>query len=152
MRTFGLKHIRKNTSGFTLIEILAVTILIAIMAGTAALGINTALKKGKIHTVTGQIAAFDQAISLFEIECSSYPSSLNDLIQKPSQKCKDYPAEGYLKKKEIPLDPWSNEYNYRKPGTHNPSSYDLWSDGPDGQDGTDDDITNWKSDNTQTEE
>ena len=40
-------------------------------------------------------------------------------------------------------DPWSRDLMYKAPGEHNPESYDLWSIGPDGQDGTDDDIGNW---------
>ena len=49
----------------------------------------------------------------------------------------------YLKKNEIPDDPWGKPYVYLCPGTHNTSGYDLYSYGPDGQDGTDDDINNW---------
>lgn len=138
------KMIRRN-SAFTLVEILAVTILLAIMAGGAALGISANIKKGKIKTTQAQIATFGQAISLFEMECSGYPSSLEDLVKAPTTKCKDFPKEGYLQKQEIPQDAWNNDYNYRKPGTHNPNSYDLWSSGPDGEDGSSDDITNWKS-------
>jgi general secretion pathway protein G len=42
-----------------------------------------------------------------------------------------------------PVDPWRNAYHYRYPGIHNPATYDVWSSGPDGQDGTVDDIGNW---------
>ncbi len=50
----------------------------------------------------------------------------------------------YLKKNEIPLDPWGNPYQYEYPSTHgNGDNPDIWSFGPDGQDGTEDDITNW---------
>ncbi len=145
------RMIRKN-SAFTLVEILAETILLAIMAGGAALGISSNIKRGKVKTTKAQIATFGQAISLFEMECSFYPSTLEDLVQNPSsQKCKDYPKEGYLAKQEVPQDPWNNDYNYRKPGSHNTSSYDLWSNGPDGEEGSGDDITNWKSEATAEE-
>jgi general secretion pathway protein G len=43
----------------------------------------------------------------------------------------------------IPPDPWGNEYQYAYPGEANPNSYDIWSYGPDGSSGTDDDIGNW---------
>jgi len=41
------------------------------------------------------------------------------------------------------LDPWNNAYHYVYPGVHNKGGYDLWSSGPDGVDGNDDDIKNW---------
>ena len=42
------------------------------------------------------------------------------------------------------LDPWGNQYQYKKPAEKSGMEYDLWSIGPDGQDGTDDDIGNWQ--------
>ena len=148
-----MKRIRnRKNSAFTLVEILAVTLLMAGLVGMAALGIASNVKKGKMRTATAQIGAFDHAISLFEMECGSYPTNLQDLVTAPSSKCKDYPKEGYLSKKDIPLDPWNNDYNYRKPGTHNPSTYDLWSSGPDGEDGSGDDIGNWKADTSSDSE
>ena len=46
--------------------------------------------------------------------------------------------------KDIPLDPWGHSYIYVCPGKHNPSGYDLYSAGPDGREGNEDDITNWQ--------
>jgi general secretion pathway protein G len=45
---------------------------------------------------------------------------------------------------KIPLDPWDSEYKFASPGKHNSESFDVWSVGPDKQDGTDDDIGNWE--------
>jgi general secretion pathway protein G len=45
---------------------------------------------------------------------------------------------------ELPLDPWGHPYHYRLPGAHNPDRFDVWSVGPDGVDGSQDDIGNWK--------
>jgi general secretion pathway protein G len=42
----------------------------------------------------------------------------------------------------VPKDPWGNPYEYRQPGQHNPSGFDLFSLGPDGREGNDD-IGNW---------
>ncbi len=44
----------------------------------------------------------------------------------------------------MPIDPWLHDYVYRFPGMHNKDSYDIFSCGPDGIAGTDDDIGNWK--------
>jgi general secretion pathway protein G len=45
--------------------------------------------------------------------------------------------------KTVPADPWGKPYQYASPGTHNADGYDVWSNGPDGVSGTDDDIGNW---------
>jgi general secretion pathway protein G len=44
---------------------------------------------------------------------------------------------------KIGLDPWDNEYRFAAPGKHNTEGFDVWSVGPDGQDGSADDIGNW---------
>ena len=148
-----IRRMRKST-GFTLVEILAVTLLMAGLVGMAALGISTNVRRGKIRTAKAQIGNFGSAISLFELECGFYPLALEDLIRNTSgQKCKDFPKEGFLGEsmKKIPLDPWNTEYSYRKPGSHNPSSYDVWSNGPDKEDGSDDDIGNWDVESSEDE-
>jgi general secretion pathway protein G len=147
-----LRMMRQNNKAFTIVEILAVTLLMAGLIGIAAVGITANVKKGKIRTAKAQIGTFEQAISLFELECSFYPSQLEDLVQNNSgQKCKDFPKEGFLRKQEIPQDPWNNDYNFQKPGSHNTSSYDLWSNGPNGEEGDSDDVTNWKATDSDAE-
>ncbi len=141
------------SKGFTLVEIMAVMILIAILAATGVVGINAQVKKGKIRATKTQIATFDQAISLFELECGFFPTSLDDLIQAPTaRRCKGYPKGGYMKKKSIPADPWGSDYQYDSSGSRSGFGYDLWSLGPDAEDGTDDDVTSWESDSGQDEE
>jgi len=49
----------------------------------------------------------------------------------------------YLERAPGP-DPWGNAYRYKNPGKHNPDSVDIFSIGPDGQQGTEDDIGNWQ--------
>ena len=79
------------------------------------------------------------ALGAYEVDNGFYPKSLQDLIQQPSN-AKNWHGP-YLDK--LPVDPWGNPYVYYYPGKHNPSSYDLLSVGPDGKEGTDDDIGNW---------
>ncbi|MCB1198347.1 MAG: type II secretion system major pseudopilin GspG [Bdellovibrionota bacterium] len=144
-----------HTKGFTLVEILAVMVLVALLAATAGVGINAQIQKGRVKAAVTQIASFDQAISLFELECGFFPTELNDLLQAPTaRRCKGYPKQGFMKKKSIPVDPWQGEYNYDGAGSRSGFGYDLWSNGPDGEEGTDDDITNWETntDNADDEE
>jgi general secretion pathway protein G len=46
---------------------------------------------------------------------------------------------------KIAKDPWERDYRFAAPGKHNPESFDVWSVGPDGQDGSADDIGNWEN-------
>jgi hypothetical protein len=77
-----------------------------------------------------------------------YPSSedgLQALLDPPSDERAAQKWEGpYLDTDMLPLDPWDNDYQYEYPPTNNRRDFpDIWSYGPDGEDGTDDDITNW---------
>jgi general secretion pathway protein G len=79
------------------------------------------------------------ALNRYKIDANFYPKSLNDLIQQPSGSTNWHGP--YIE--SVPIDPWGDEYIYEFPGKHNPSSYDLLSAGPDGKEGTSDDIGNW---------
>ena len=82
------------------------------------------------------------AIDQYEVDNGSYPKSLPDLV-KQSDDAKNWRGP-YFNPPNLPIDPWGNYYIYYFPGKHNQSSYDLFSVGPDGKAGTEDDIDNWK--------
>ena len=94
--------------------------------------------------ITGNI---NLALDLYELDNGRYPTSdqgLKALLSKPSSSPVPINWNGpYLKKN--PVDPWGNEYKYACPGKHN-NDYDLYSVGPDGVEGTEDDVTNWDVD------
>jgi general secretion pathway protein G len=79
------------------------------------------------------------ALGQYKVDSSSYPKSLQDLVQKPDEATNWHGP--YLDK--LPVDPWGHKYIYDYPGKHNTNGYDLSSAGPDGKPGTDDDIGNW---------
>jgi general secretion pathway protein G len=66
---------------------------------------------------------------------------LQALVTRPDTDPK--PSEWHQYMPSIPVDPWHHPYLYENPGKHNPNTYDLYSAGPDGKAGTDDDIGNW---------
>jgi general secretion pathway protein G len=86
------------------------------------------------------------ALDMFEMDMGRYPTTeegLNALVARPeSQVSQDVWSGPYLKKKQMPQDPWGNEYFYASPGEYNRHTYDLASLGPDGVKGNDD-IDNW---------
>ena len=72
-----------------------------------------------------------------------YPTTeegLNALLKAP-EGTEDRWAGPYVR--DIPKDPWGNEYQYAFPATRSRDAYDIWSMGPDGKNNTDDDIGNW---------
>jgi general secretion pathway protein G len=84
------------------------------------------------------------ALDAFEIDLSRYPTTaegLKALVEKPASDASEW-QQAYLKR-DIPKDPWGNDYVYRYPGQYNENGYDLYSLGPDRKLGGDDDITNW---------
>ena len=129
--------------GFTLIEILLVVIIIGVLVSLVAPRLagrsEEARKQAAKADIDGGIAL---SLDLYEVDNGHYPPKLDDLLTKPSDASN---WKGPYLKKGLPKDPWGNDYNYRMPGTRNTSSYDLFSVGPDKQEGSADDIVNWKT-------
>ena len=132
---------------FTLIELMLVLVILATLSAIVVPRLVGHSKRAKIIATATQIADFGTALDTFEIGLSRYPSTVEGLyalIDRPaSDGAQDDWNGPYLSKNVVPLDPWGNEYQYRCPGQYNPDGYDLYSYGPDGKLGGDDDITNW---------
>lgn len=139
----GLKlHMRKQ-KGFTLIELLLVLVILTVLAALIVPQFTARSKQAKITAAKTDLSNLGTALDAFEIDNGQYPSAdvgLNALIQQPSGMT-DWHGP-YIK--QVQNDPWGHPYIYRYPGQHNTNSYDLSSMGPDGHEGTDDDVTNWK--------
>jgi len=91
------------------------------------------------------IATLGTALSMFEIDCGRFPGGregLGALINRPAALPEGAKWHRYLEVDKIPLDPWGRPYIYEIPGKHHPSSYDLYSLGPNGT-GGDEAIGNW---------
>jgi general secretion pathway protein G len=128
--------------GFTLIELLLVLVILGILAGIVVPKFAGTGQRARVTAATTQIAAFSTALDVFEVDNGYYPKGKNglfDLVQQPRD-AQNWHGP-YIK--EVPKDPWQNDYIYECPGRHNPTSYDLSSVGPDGRSGGEDDITNW---------
>jgi general secretion pathway protein G len=134
----------KKVSGFTLIELLLVLVILATLAAVVTPKFTKRSEQARITAAKTQISQFEVALSAFEIDVGRYPTTpegLRALVEKPTAD-----ADGWLQpyiERDVPKDPWGNEYVYRYPGQYNEYGYDLYSLGPDGKLGGDDDITNW---------
>ncbi len=133
---------KQINGGFSLIELMLVVIIMSILATVAAVKFTGKAKVAKIQTAASEIAgAYGTALQLMEIDCGHYPSTEAGLSALKSSSDKGWKGP-YLKSKNF-NDPWGNPYQYKYPGSHNTDDYDLYSYGPDGQEGGGDDITNW---------
>ena len=129
-----------NRSGFTLIELMVVVIIIAALAGMVLPRVLPASDDAKSKIALGDIANITVALKMYRLHNDRYPTTeqgLAILLQPSTSKSWKEP---YLENK--PNDPWKRKYQYRFPGAHNTIGFDLWSTGPDEQ-GADDDVTNW---------
>lgn len=136
-------------SGFTLIEIMLVVIIIGILTAMIIPNIagrsDQARKTAARSDIQSNLAT---ALDLYHMDNGQYPATeqgLNALIVLPAQPPVPNQWNGpYLKKKTLPKDPWGRDYVYVSPGVHNVDTYDLSSLGPKGIAGSDN-ITNWDS-------
>lgn len=134
-----------NNRGMTLVEIMVVVAIIAGIAALVSVSVFKNKDKASITNTKTQISNIEQALKIYRLDNNSYPTTeqgLEALIEKPTSGKipKDYPEEGYME--EMPKDAWGNEFNYASPGTHG-GKMEVWSNGPDEEEGTEDDITSW---------
>lgn len=139
----------RNRDGFTLLEIIIVVLILSLLVGIVAPKIMGRADEAKVADAKIQIRNFETALKLFKLDNGFYPSTeqgLESLYQKPAsgRVPANYKEGGYLEQKKIPLDPWGNAYVYLSPGIH--GDFDILSygsDGREGGEGKDADITNW---------
>jgi general secretion pathway protein G len=133
----------RNEKGFTLIEMLLVVIILSTLAAMIVPRFAGRSEEAKQAAAQADIHAhLSSALDLYELDNGVYPARLEDLLTDPGNARKW--RGPYLKKKKGLNDPWGRPYSYRTPGVKNPD-YDLSSPGPDGQDGTPDDVVNWEA-------
>lgn len=140
--TVTKKHLLNTEKGFTLVEIMIVLALVTMLAGFAGVKLMGKLKQGRRDGAKIEIAQFQQALDSYFLQFNMYPTTgqgLDALIRKPSQGKvpENYPQEGFYGKKDIPKDPFGNPYNYE---CEDNQHYKIWSNGPDGKAGTEDDV------------
>ena len=124
----------KTMSGFTLIEILIVVVILGILGAVVVPNILSRPDTARVQAAQTALRALSPPLELYLLDSFQYATrdqGLDSLVDRPSgfPEPKNWNPEGYLKK--LPTDPWGTPYLYEKTG----SSYSLISLGADGQEG-----------------
>jgi general secretion pathway protein G len=134
-----------GSSGFSLIELLVVIIILGLMATIVVPKVFKHVDKSQTTTAKVQIENLGSALDSFRLDNDRYPTTeegLNALRENPGD-LKDW--DGPYLKKPVPHDPWDRPYVYKCPGEH--GDYDLFSygrDGVEGGDKSDQDVVSWE--------
>lgn len=134
-------------AGFTLIEVMVVLLIIGIMASIVAPNIMGNQEDAKLQKAAVDIQQLESAVEMYKLKNSQFPTTeqgLEALVTEPTIEPlpRNYPQGGFIKR--LPEDPWNNPYVLISPGEM--GQIDIFSNGPDQQPGTDDDIGNWNLD------
>ncbi|EDP74453.1 general secretion pathway protein G [Hydrogenivirga sp. 128-5-R1-1] len=136
------KYQNKNR-GFTLIEVLVVLIILGLIAALVVPRITGRVDEAKIETTKIQLKAIKDALEQYKLDNGRYPTTeqgLKALVEKPTTPPIPPRWKKYMDK--VPRDGWDREFIYLSPGVKHP--YELRSKGPDGEEGTEDDIDVWE--------
>jgi general secretion pathway protein G len=132
-----VQHSRTGNQGFTLIEIMVVVVIISVLVGLAAPSIMGKVDEARVTAAKADIATLGQALDMYRLDNGQYPSTeqgLKSLVEKPggSPEPRNWNPAGYMKKKELPKDPWGSDYQYIK---YPDGNFDLLSYGADAKEG-----------------
>lgn len=129
-------------SGFTLIELMVVVVILGILAAVVVPKVMDRPEQARISAASNNIRAIKSALDMYKLDNHDYPTSdqgLEALVEKPARGPQAPAWSGYMD--NIPLDPWGRPYLYLYPGKH--AAVDIFSAGPNGRSGDTDDIVSW---------
>lgn len=132
-------------SGFTLLELLVVMVILGLLVGYVAPKYFAQVGKSEVKTARAQIEALEKALDMYRLDTGHYPTTEQGLAALNVKPQNEPRWSGPYLKKDVPLDPWGKAYIYKVPGEKG-TEFDLMSLGKDsrpGGEGENADISNW---------
>jgi general secretion pathway protein G len=139
--------LRRQLSGFTLIEIMVVVVIIGLLAAIVAPNVIRQLDRATVTRAQTDIRTINSTLKQFRMDHYRYPTEQEGLgiltgVAPAISEIDERKLVEYLD--DLPKDPWGAQYLYRYPGEHD--EYDIFTYGADGKEGGEDinaDIGNW---------
>ena len=136
---------RNQETGFTLLEIMVVVAIISLLIGMVAPNLMGRVDEAKVAAARSDLSTIVQALEMYRLENHQYPTTqegLEVLLAAPD--ADPMQSRSYLKRADVPKDPWGREYLYLSPGEYGVFDvYSLGADGKPGGAGMDLDIGSW---------
>ncbi len=133
-----------KSQGFTLLEVMVVIVILGILASMVVPNLLGSQERAKTQKAVSDISSLESALSLYKMDNYDFPTTEQGLEALVEETDIEPAPRKFLKggyTKHLYKDPWGNEYVLLNPGER--SDMDVFSVGPDGEAGTDDDIGNW---------
>ena len=132
------KHVR---CGFTMVELMAILIIIGLLATVVVTKVASKIDQARITTTKANLKILHSAVNQFKMDTGRFPTEelgLLELIEQPTDVINWEPG-GYLETTDLPLDGWGNEFKYEL-FPESGKQFAIRSFGPDGEEGTEDDL------------
>ena len=136
--------VKTKQRGFTLLEVMVVIVILGLLGSVVVQNLMGNMDTAKIQKAVQDINALETSLSMYKMDNYKYPNTeqgLEALVEETDVEPlpRRFPNGGYVKR--LPNDPWGNEYQLLNPGEN--GDIDIFTMGPDGEAGTEDDIGNW---------
>jgi len=131
------------TAGFTLIELMVVVVILGILAAVVVPNVMDRPEQARISAAGNNLRAIESALKMYKLDNFRYPTTdqgLEALVERPDTAPAPENWNRYMDR--LPVDPWGNDYLYLHPGRH--GDVDVFSAGPNGRPGDEDDIGSWQ--------
>jgi len=131
---------RRRRSAFTLMEILLVLAILVVLGSMVGVGYVQIQKNAMKNAAKSQVTLLENAVKLYALDVGTPPTDLTALLQLPPDVSETKWGGPYLEKQDLPVDPWNQPYQYEILD-QTTGKFRIWSNGPDQQPGSTDDIS-----------